>query len=315
MLIAAAPTPSSYFALRRFDINPRCMDWLYLSLFCAFSLASADAATKAWLRDYSAPELTLVRFGVTGLLMTPLLSNFGPIDDLPLAFWLWVLGLVPLEITAMLLYMKAIRDHPLSLTLPYLSFTPVFVILTGYLLLGERIDHVGAAGILLVVAGAWLLNQKHASLQDWRTWGTPLTAIFFEPGSRMMLGAALLYSFTSAMGKGAIRHLDPGQFGAFYFLLLGVITLLLFSLPQPRILVRVWRRPRAVLAVSALNAAMVYTHFLALQQVEVAYMIAVKRTSLLFGILFGALIFHERGLAVHVLAGGLMLGGVFLIAR
>jgi drug/metabolite transporter (DMT)-like permease len=42
-------------------------------------------------------------------------------------------------------------------------------------------------------------------------------------------------------------------------------------------------------------------------------MIAVKRTSLLFGILFGALFFQERGLWVHVLAGGLMLGGVFLI--
>ena len=106
----------------------------------------------------------------------------------------------------MLLYMKAIRDHPLSLTLPYLAFTPVFVILTGYLLLGERVDQAGTMGILLVVAGAWLLNQKHASWRDWRTWGTPLTAILHEPGSRMMLGAALLYSFTSAMGKGAIRQ-------------------------------------------------------------------------------------------------------------
>ena len=51
------------------------MSWLSLSLVCAFSLASADAATKAWLGDYAARELTLVRFGVTGLLMTPLLSR------------------------------------------------------------------------------------------------------------------------------------------------------------------------------------------------------------------------------------------------
>ena len=43
-------------------------------------------------------------------------------------------------------------------------------------------------------------------------------------------------------------------------------------------------------------------------------MIAVKRTSLLFGILLGALFFHERDLTAHILAGGLMLGGVFLIA-
>jgi drug/metabolite transporter (DMT)-like permease len=43
-------------------------------------------------------------------------------------------------------------------------------------------------------------------------------------------------------------------------------------------------------------------------------MIAVKRTSLLFGILYGALLFHERGLGMHLVAGTLMLGGVFLIA-
>ena len=86
------------------------------------------------------------------------------------------------------------------------------------------------------------------------------------------------------------------------------------ALPQPRILTRALRRPWAVLVVSLLNAAMVYTHFLAMQRVEVAYMIAVKRTSLLFGILFGALFFHERGLAMHVLAGGMMLGDLFLVA-
>lgn len=290
------------------------MDWLSLSLTSAFSLASADAATKAWLSDYAARELALVRFGVTGLLMAPLLADVGPIEELPGSFWLWITALVPLEIVAMLLYMKAIRDHPLSLTLPYLAFTPVFVILTGYLLLGERIDPQGTLGVLLVVAGAWLLNLGHARLEDWRSWGTPLAAIVQEPGSRMMLGAALLYSLTATMGKGAMKYMEPEQFGAFYFLLLGVAAVILFGLPQPRILARLWRRPRAVLAVSLLNAAMVYTHFLALQRVEVAYMIAVKRTSLLFGILFGALFFHERGLALHFVAGGLMLGGVFLIA-
>jgi uncharacterized membrane protein len=215
----------------------------------------------------------------------------------------------------MLLYMRAIRDHPLSLTLPYLAFTPVFVILTGYLLLGEQVDPSGMLGIALVFAGAWVLNQKHARIRDWRSWVAPLAAILYEPGSRMMLGAALLYSLTSAMGKGAMRYMDPSLFGAFYFVLLGIAAIVLFAVPKPRVLVLVWRRPWAVLVVSLLNAGMVYTHFLAVQLVEVAYMIAVKRTSLLFGILFGALFFRERGLGIHVLAGGLMLAGAFLIAR
>jgi drug/metabolite transporter (DMT)-like permease len=289
-------------------------DWLFLSLLCAFSLACADAATKAWLSSYSARELTLVRLAITGLLMSPLLSGIGPLADLPPVFWFWIAALVPLEMAAMLLYMRAIRDHPLSLTLPYLAFTPVFVILTGQLLLGEKVSLGGGAGILLVVAGAWLLNLEHADLGNWRGWLAPLRAILYDPGSRMMLGVALLYSLTSAMGKRAMQYMAPERFGAFYFVLLGFAVLLFFALPRPRTIIRIWRRPLGVLAVSLFSAAMVYTHFLALQLVEVAYMIAVKRTSLLFGILFGALFFNERGLGMHLVAGGLMLGGVFLIA-
>ena len=39
------------------------------------------------------------------------------------------------------------------MTLPYLAFTPVFVTLTGWAILGERVDLQGLGGIALVVAG------------------------------------------------------------------------------------------------------------------------------------------------------------------
>jgi uncharacterized membrane protein len=59
---------------------------------------------------------------------------------------------------------------------------------------------------------------------------------------------------------------------------------------------------------------MAITHFLAIQQIEAAYMIAVKRSSMLFGILFGAILFNEKGVGSHMTGGGLMLAGVALIA-
>ena len=60
-------------------------------------------------------------------------------------------------------------------------------------------------------------------------------------------------------------------------------------------------------------AVMVVTHFLAIANVEVAYMIAAKRSSLLFGILFGAILFKERHVSRHFIAGAMMLAGVSLI--
>ncbi|MGC1954499.1 MAG: DMT family transporter [Gammaproteobacteria bacterium] len=286
------------------------MAWLTLSLVCAISMASADAATKYWLSTYSAPELVVVRFGYSAILLAPLLLQ--PWPELPAPFWGWVGSMVPLEILAMWLYMKAIRDTPLYLTLPYLAFTPVFVAMTGLLLLGERISLTGWIGILLVVAGAYRLNAGRGTRL--RAWFAPLRALAYARGSRLMLTVAVLYSLTSVMGKGALQYTSPLFFAPFYFCLLGLATLLLFGLviPQPRALLRA-HLPQH-LAVGALMALMIVTHFAAVERAEVAYMIAVKRTSLLFGILYGTFLFKEPYPLRHLVAGALMVCGVLLIA-
>ncbi len=289
------------------------MEWFPLTLLCAFSLASADALIKGALSDFSAWELTLVRLTLTGLLVSPLLFTH-PFPELPLQFWMWMGAIVPLEIGAMLLYNRAIRDYPLSQTLPYMAFTPVFVIVTGFLLLGESLSAQGLLGILLVVTGAWLLNFRQATLHAWRSWMLPLQHIYRHPGSLMMLVVALLYSFTAVGGKGAMQYMPPELFAPFYFTLVGLALIPLLGVARPSAFLSIWRKPLPVLGTALLMGLMLLTHFIALNQVEVAYMIAVKRTSLLFGILYGAYLFKETGLGSHLIAGAVMLGGVALIA-
>jgi hypothetical protein len=88
------------------------MHWFPLTLICALSLALADTATKKWLSDRSAAELTLIRFGLPGLLLAPILLIQGIPAPSPI-FWAWLAAAMPLEIVAMLLYVRAIRDSPL----------------------------------------------------------------------------------------------------------------------------------------------------------------------------------------------------------
>lgn len=288
------------------------MDWLGLSLVSAFTLATADALTKRYLSHYLARELVLVRFGITGILLLPLLV-VRSWPELPLPFWYWVAALLPFEILAMWLYMQAIRQSPLSLTLPYLAFTPVFNTLTAYLLLGETVTLQGFSGIALVVCGVWLLNLDSARNGHGLDLFAPFRAILREPGSRRMLMVALLYSLTSVLGKGALQYTEPGFFGPFYFVLLGLVTALLFGLRNHNPFRVLTRHPWAHLGVGVFMAVMVVTHFYAIEHVEVAYMIAVKRTSLLFGMLYGAWLFAETGLVKNLVAGVLMILGILLI--
>jgi drug/metabolite transporter (DMT)-like permease len=74
------------------------------------------------------------------------------------------------------------------------------------------------------------------------------------------------------------------------------------------------RQPFAHLLIGLCMAGMVVSHFYAIENVQVAYMIAVKRMSLLFGIIYGALIFGEKDFPKKLLAGCVMVLGVFLIA-
>jgi len=288
------------------------MEWFWITLLCAFSYATADMLTKRLLSGCSARELVVVRFLAPGVLLLPVLVAFPP-QQIAAPFWWWLAGLLPLEIFAMWLYMQAIRTSPLSQTLPYLAFTPVFAVLTAWLLLGETVTAKGMAGICLVVAGAWLLN-----LPNNRTRGGPLhhrllAAIAHERGSQLMLAVAAIYSLTSVMGKGAMQYVAPLTFGALYFAILGVASLAVFSIGDPGVGRILWRRPAAALLVGAAMAVMALTHFIAINQVEVAYMLTVKRASLLFGILYGALLFGEPRLRANLAWGGLMLAGVALI--
>jgi drug/metabolite transporter (DMT)-like permease len=288
------------------------MSWLSLTLVCAFSLAASDAATKKLMSDYSARELVVVRFVATGILLLPLLIvNWTPI---PAPFWGWVAALLPFELVAMWLYMKAIRQAPLSQTLPYLAFTPVITIFTGYLLLGERVSARGAGGILLITAGAYLLNIRQLRNGSRFALLQPIRAMMVNAGPRWMLLVAALYSLTSVMGKGAMQYVPPEFFGPFYFALLGLAVAVPYLLGRRGSAGVLGRRPGALLLVGALMALMVYTHFQAIQQVEAAYMISVKRTSVLFGILMGAWLFDERDLPLNLLAGSMMVIGVAMIA-
>ena len=288
------------------------MHWIALTLLSAFFLATADTLSKRYLSHYRPGELVLVRFGVSGMLLLPLLL-WEPWPSLSPVFWGWMAVSMPVELLAMWLYMQAIRSSPLSLTLPYLAFTPAFNTLTGYIVLGETVTLTGFSGILLIVFGAWLLNLQATQNAGGLNILAPFRAITRERGSRLMLMVAALYSLTSVTTKGALLQVTPAFFGPFYFVVMGAAALLLFTSRDVSTWRALGRHPWAHLAIGACMGAMVVAHFYAIEHIEVAYMIAVKRTSLLFGMLYGAWLFSEKGLGKNLVAGVLMVLGVYLI--
>ncbi|MEE9584924.1 MAG: DMT family transporter [Candidatus Brocadiales bacterium] len=284
------------------------MTWFYYSELTAFFDASTAALSKKAAEDCDIYTVAWVRYGyaLPFLLCILLFTGFPPLDS---TFFLANAVLIPLEVLAIIFFTKAIKFSPLTLTLPFLALTPVFLVGTSFLMLGERPDKSGITGILLVALGAYLLNV-HTTRESMLG---PLRAILREEGSMLMVAVAFLYSITSNLGKIAVLHSSPVFFAAFHPASMALAFLPILMLTPGGGLKRVFSRP-ALFATIGISQVMMYiTHNLAIQLVEVPYMISVKRTSLIFGMLYGWLLFRETNLRERLLGTVVMLTGVGLI--
>jgi len=286
------------------------MSWYELTLLSALAIAAADSVLKKYLTGLSAWDLLLVRFTLPGALLLPYALQY-PLSPLDATFMGLMALLVALEIAAMLLYVHAITTSPLHLTLPFLSFTPVINILTAYIFLGEQVNAHGAIGIIIVVIGSYILNIPPGFTL--KRIAEPLMAIWQCHGSRLMLLCACIYSLTSVLSKKAMAFSQPQSFGAYYFVFIGIVVLLIYPFVPRTSVQSIAKRAFPAFTVAVLMAVMVVAHFLAIFKVEVAYMVAVKRSSMLFGILFGALFFKEGRLLRNLAAGSIMLLGIFML--
>ncbi|MGD0283851.1 MAG: EamA family transporter [Dissulfurispiraceae bacterium] len=280
--------------------------WIPLALTSAFLLATSDALTKKALSTHNVYFIAWLRL----LFSLPLLGSclfFIPVPNLDNTFYRTVLTALPLEIIALVLYTKALKVSPMSLSLPFLSLTPVFLIIVPYLILGESISLPGAFGVLCIAAGGYTLNINKFSEGILG----PFAAIRKEKGALMMIAVAFIYSFTSALGKKAIEHSSPVFFGVVYY----IIMFVLFT-PVALFKSRGQFRKgaiRAVILPGMLDSVTNVTHMTAMSLTKVAYMISVKRLSLLIGVIYGYLFFKESGIKERLTGTLLMLAGFVII--
>ena len=197
------------------------MLWLILSLLTALAVASQDAWIKKHFSHLSAYDMLVFPF-LFGLPLFLVTLPFVPVPPLNTVFyWSFLLSL-PINFISFFIYMKAIRVSPLSLTLPYLAFTPAFMIFTGYVFLDEMPNKWGFAGILLTCIGGYVLNLEPGTYSVLE----PIRAVFRETGSWLMLIVALIFAFGAVIGKMGILHSSPLFFTMAFFAVLSFMTVL-----------------------------------------------------------------------------------------
>ena len=225
-------------------------------------------------------------------------------------FWYSLLIDSVLNAIAYILFIKAISLAELSKVAPLTSFTPLFLIFTSPILLGEFPNIMGLVGVLAIVGGAYLLNLQEGQ----KRWLEPLVGLMQETGSQLMLTVAFIWSLTSNLDKIGIQNSAPIIWVFSVYLSITVMLLPLVLFRQTSSMSQLRRSGKTLVTIGLLNAVTVASQMTALTLTLVAYVIAIKRTSTVFSVIFGALIFQEQGFKARLLGTSIMLLGVIAIA-
>lgn len=278
---------------------------------CALSFSGLDLMRKVLTRHLRPlPLLVYMTFGTV-----PLFGVWWAIEGggLPApGYFAPAVASVLLNTVANLLMLRAVRVSPLSLTIPLLSLTPVFSSLVAVPVLGERLGGRQIVGIALVVFGALFLHLRSGESSHPRE---VLRGFLREPGSLMMVGVALLWSFAMPLDKVALRYGPVPFHGLFlnFGVGLGCMGLLvarrrLGELTAVRGLVHLLGGTIG-LSAAALGFQLVAIGFLPVGIVE-----TLKRgIGNLMAVMLGRMAFGEAVTVGKLMAAGLMAAGVGLV--
>jgi drug/metabolite transporter (DMT)-like permease len=287
------------------------MIWVIFAALTTLFESLKDVGSKQSLKYFStyhvawATQVFTVLFSLPTLIWTGW-PSLGP------NFLLAILAGGSLNVVAFLLYVQALQEADLSLTVPLVALTPVFLLVTSPLIVHEYPGWGDGIGVVLIVLGSYVLNLT----PEQRDWRSPLITMVKNPGCRKMLLVAFLWSFTSNFDKMGVVNSSP-QFWTISlaaFLVVGMGPILIWQRKKEKPHRQSTPRSWQLLVITGLFSALaIGFQMVAIGMTTVAQVIAIKRMSALLSVGFGHWLFGEVGLRERLSGALIMVLGVAII--
>lgn len=280
----------------------------FLAFGTAISEALKDIFSKANLLHVDEYTAAFSMHLVISVLLAPIVVTMG-VQEVSTRFLIALLSASFIQLAVILLYMKAIKRAELSATVPLVTLTPLFMLLSSPLLIGEFPSVVGIGGIFLIVAGTYLLNME----RNKKGFLAPFKTLVYSQSSRYMLIVAFLWSITANIDKIGVEETSPifWAFSKDLLILSYLVPIVYFKSKAP--LQQLRQRWLSLLGIGIFRTTSVITQMFAIQYILVAYVISIKRSSALLIILYAFFFLQERKnfktrlMAVVIISLGLLL--------
>jgi uncharacterized membrane protein len=281
-------------ALDKRDLIPATF-WIRIAVAAVFVIALAvriAGGAAVVIRD-SGPL-----FGIEALHPAPIPS-----------FLTYLVVDVSLITIVMWLYFRALQISPLSLCVPFLAFTPVFLIPTGWVLLGELPSPLKLLGVVLIVVGSLVMHRRLFALG----WTAPIKAVIREKGSRYMLLVSFIFSITNPLDKKLVVMSDVFTEAVAYGLGLCLSFFLLGRMQRADFGAAIRNNGKWVALAGLSDAVSLLFQLASYGYLAVVITVSIKRAGIVLAVLAGWLFFRERGITDKLIATAVMFCGVLIL--
>lgn len=287
--------------------------WQTLAGSCAIAFALQNVLVRA-MGEWEVPRswilwcmfaMAVAPLSVVYLMASP--HGSGP--SFPVWLGLSLLG----NLLAFYGYVRALEASEVSLVSPLFSLSPLFMLVTSWLILSEFPDLPGLIGVLVVVAGTYGLASDPE-----QEWLDPFRRLWRDPGCRWALGVALVWSITANVDKLAVQASSPLAYTFWFHVGLALLLLVVLSrsfgtLGDKSTSSGVWSLVSGLVGVGFFQALLAGTQMYAIILTDVTYVIAVKRSGMLVSVLLGGLLLDEQHLLRRFAASLVVLAGLLAV--
>ncbi|MEK6834692.1 MAG: EamA family transporter [Nanoarchaeota archaeon] len=287
------------------------MDWFWFALISAIFISVETILEKKVLKREHALQFSAIisiSMVVVSLIFLPYLNfdNLSPSILLLVYFASW------LSAFSFLLVSKAIRHMEVSTVTPFLSFGPIFTLIFSLLFLKEHINNLQITGMMMVILGAYVLQSKKTDYL------APVKEIIKSRYIHYIFIALILNGFGAMIDRYILKNnfLDPLSYLFLITLFLAINYNILISVLYKGIkdINKGFKANGLIILIIAVTLLLSRIFLLEAFSLAPAFLVEpVKRISVIFVIVFGGAILHEKYLFKKFIASLLILGGIYLI--
>lgn len=214
-----------------------------------------------------------------------------------------------LNVVTTILYVKAIKVSDISITIPIIAFTPVFLLIVSPVILGEFPNMWGFIGVILIVLGSYVLKINKKS----EGYLTPFKSLFKETGPKLMLIVAFIWSITSSYDKIGVLNSSSIFWAIIINVFIAIILTPIMIYKSRDKVKQIYFNIKFLLPIGFFGSLMSIFQMIAFKLTLVTYVISIKRASIILSVIFGFLIFKEKNIKKRLLGAIIMVIGIILI--